>query len=377
MVRRHAILALVAFIAGAGCHAGNSGGLAKQEPALTKETLSKTRIIAQHNKNAAAITSLRASPSIVVAADGRSGKLNGQLAMVRPKDFRLDISSMMHKQADIGSNDKGFWFWVKDNSDKAIYVCDYDHVNASPLAVTMQPEWIIEAMGLREISDREAATISAKPGDKPGQVVLTQFRKDAKGDTLTKVTVVDESTGEIREHRLYAGAERELLARATISEHQRVTLKPTNDNPSGADVDLPSKFRLEWIVEKFSLDITMNETRVNPQFPKEQRTALFTEPPIPGAVRKDLALLGGAPAASSSRIYESMPRSSVRLGQPEAVPMDVDGALRSTGQPLSANLANTQAQPTGVVGAPIPSGADPDAVRASSWRNRQLPIFEQ
>ena len=384
MVRRHAILALVALISGAGCHAGPAGGLTRSEPPLAKETISKTRFIAKHNKNAASILSLQASPSITVRdGEGHQGRLSGKMAMDRPKDFRLEISLHGRPQADIGSNDQGFWFWVKDNKDQAIYVCDYEHVDASPLTVTMQPEWIMEAMGLREISEREAATISAEKGDKPGQLVLTQLRKDeSKNQTYTKVTVVDEQTGSIKEHRLYSGAKKDLLARATITETKQIQMKPTDENPSGSLVDFPSRIQLEWIVENFSLDITMDpSTKINPQFPPKQRMALFTEPTISGAKRQNLALLGNG-SSPKSWIRESSPRSGmgIRLGQPEAESNGVEGATRSRGdsQSLSADLSDSPSRPSEYVGPQVPRGTDPEAVQASANRRGWgSPIVEQ
>ena len=40
--------------------------------------------------------------------------------------------------------------------DKSIYWCNYDELDSSPLAVTYQPDWIIEALGLKPISAEEA-----------------------------------------------------------------------------------------------------------------------------------------------------------------------------------------------------------------------------
>ena len=363
MVGRHAILGLAALLLVAGCHAGSPGGLKRPDPPLAMDTISKARIIAQHNKNAAAIKSLKATPSIVFAAGDQQGKLSGRLAMARERDFRLEISSTLHKQADIGSNSKGFWFWVNEKQDKAIYVCDYDRVNASPLAVTMQPDWILEAMGLREISEREAATISASKGDKPGQLVLTQLRNDPKGGALTKVTVVDESSGEILEHRLYSGAKEKLLAKATISQTQGIKML---DDPEGLVVNFPARIKLDWIVENFSLDITMGEPRINPEFAKEARALLFNEPKISGAVRTDLAKLGNAPASASSRIYESAPRSGIRLGKPEIDPISVDGALTPAGgSQSSADVPDLPSRAIGYVGPKIPRGVDSEAVAPS------------
>jgi hypothetical protein len=303
------------------------------------------------------------------------------MAMERPRGFKLDLRAPMNgKVADIGSNDKEFWFWVSDKKDKKIYVCDYQDVKDSQLAVTYQPDWIVEAMGLREISPRDAATIAARPGEKEGELVLTQARNDNRGGMLTKETIVYKDSGRIKEHRLWAGPKKDpkdLLARATVIRHQEITLKPTDEDPSGATIQLPEIFKLEWVAEKFALEVTMSEVKVNTVFAPEQRTALFKEPEIAGITRVNLAQLS-SPAGAASQVYETLPdrRSGVRLGQPEPVRTEVEGAYRPRRDPApaSSDLSLNLPRPsTEVVGAPIPRGRDPEAYRASavrrsSWR---------
>ena len=371
MVRRNAILGLAALLAATGCNAGTSNGLRRSEPPVTREAISTTRIIAQINKNAASIDSLMADSSMVVDGDGQSVRLDGKLAMERPKDFRFDIRFHGRPEADIGSNEKGFWFWLNDKKDKAIYVCDYANAGANPLGVTMQPDWILEAMGLREITEREANTIQASKGDRPGQLVLTQLRTDPRGGSLTKVTVVDEK-GEILEHRLYAGAKEKLLARATISQTQHIDVGSTEAGTKGTVVSFPAKIKLEWVVEKFTLNITMGRTSINPEFPETQRAFLFNEPKL-GVERRDLARLNGnAQGAASSSIYESDPRpgirSGIRLGKPESEPTGVEGASfdQSSRAQAPADLASLPTLPSEYVGPQVPTAPESEAVRAAA-----------
>ena len=80
--------------------------------------------------------------------------------MVRPRNFKLElISHMGQTKADIGSNDEEFWFWVQNDDDRSIYWCNYDDLESSALAVTYQPDWIMEALGLKPITPEEAASI--------------------------------------------------------------------------------------------------------------------------------------------------------------------------------------------------------------------------
>ena len=392
MVRRPWIAASFSILLGFGCHAGPPKDLARTEPSITRSDLLAEKYIAKHNKNAAAIRSLEASPSITVVGD-RGGRANGHLALEGKRNFRLEVEAFHKPLADIGSNDQEFWFWVKDDKEKAIYVCD--HTNTSQLAVTLQPDWIMEAMGLREFSDTEAKTVHAKPGEAPGTLILTQSRKDPRGQIYTKETLVVEKDGEIREHKLFSnsGARKELLASAIVSKYMYIKYENTpakNTDVSDGDpistptqtlVQIPGNVRLTWVKENLSIDIAMTSAKVNPTFAPRRKMALFTEPPIPGATRRDLAMLTPPTSASapSSRVYESrpIPRSGISLGNPQPSPISAEGTTRRAIDPvpLSADLSSTPAQPVGVVGALVPSGSDDSAVRASSGgRLRPAPL---
>ncbi len=392
MVRRHFLAGLLSILAGFGCHAGPPTNLAKSEPSIKRSDVSAAKFIAKHNKNAANITSLEASPSIALVNDqGERGKrVSGRLALEGKKNFHLEIefSGLRTPLADIGSNDREFWFWVKDDKEKAIYVCEHKNVASSQLAVTLQPDWIMEAMGLREFTSDEAKKINAKDGDAPGTIVLTQFRRDSRGQTYTKETIVDEQKAEILEHRLYSGARTELLASAVMSKYNYYILNGPSGkglSPTGSDtgtqpvqtfVRLPGNVRLTWVKENFAIDITMPKATINPTFPANRRLALFEEPKIPGTTRRDLALLEPAkPTAPSSRVYESkpIPQSKIVLGRPEEPgSVDMGGVSRRSIEPipLSADLSSTPAQPIDVVGAPIPS-ADSNTIQTSSSPGRR------
>ncbi|WP_435005916.1 hypothetical protein P12x_003655 [Tundrisphaera lichenicola] len=378
MVRRKLCLALTAFAVGTGCHAGLSGNTTRQPPALPRETVTVKKFVDQHNQNAAAIKAVSARPRIEASVDGKAAGVKGYMDFERPRGFRLALRGTgVGQVADIGSNDQEFWFWIKDNEQKAIYFCDYKDVNDSQLAITYQPDWIIESLGFREIDEREAATIAATtPVDHPELLILTQARRDNRGEMLKKETIVNKETGRIKEHRLWS-ANKELLAKATVTNYKLYTLNPTEDANAATQIYLPENFRLEWVAEKLVLNVTMDNATINPVFPREMRQAKFTEPKDLAQNRVNLAQLG-APAGNASRIHETMPspRSGVRLGQPEPVQTEVEGALRPAKldpPPLPTELSGTYTRSTGVVGAPIPRGLDPEAFQASSNRQSWRP----
>src|SRR5262249_16893173 len=148
--------------------------------------------------NAERVQSLRAFPEVTVTftePNGRkqSGSVNGRLAMERPRSFKLLLKSHVAEEADIGSNEDEFWFWNRRNEEKAVYVCHYSEAGDSPLPGSLQPDWIVEALGLREIPPQDEKRIIVRRGQQPGTLVLTDKRTSPLGETTYKVTVVDEA----------------------------------------------------------------------------------------------------------------------------------------------------------------------------------------
>lgn len=371
MVRHRSILAALSLAIGTGCHAGRPPRVPNADTPISRPDVVATQFVEQHNRNASSVRSLTAHPRINTVGDsGRQrfvGRANGNLALDGDKNFRLEIATVIKPVADIGSNDEGFWFWADDDPTKAIYVCDYKDIDSCQLGVSMQPDWIMEAMGLRRFTEAEAKTMHSRQGPTPDTFLLTQSRKDAKQQTLVKETLVDQSTLRIKEHRLYAhtGSKKELLASAVVSQYKPYKLASDPaapaDQPAGTAL-IPDKLRLTWVMEKekFTLDITMSDVRVNPNFKPAARAELFSEPKIAGTTRQDLALLDPA-TTPASRVYESRPIPSsggIGLGAPEPSPIGSERATRRQidPAPLTPDLSATPAQPAGVVGAMVPRG---------------------
>src|SRR4051794_4561693 len=92
MVARHALIALLAATAAAGCRAAGGGRVAGPELPAPRATATARQVADQHNRNAQAIRSLIARPEITV--QGRrflGGSAAGNLALERPHNFRLQL----------------------------------------------------------------------------------------------------------------------------------------------------------------------------------------------------------------------------------------------------------------------------------------------
>jgi len=391
---RPATFALLAttLLAASGCRTAGVNNLARQDALPSRVEESAVDLLVEHNRNAERVRSLEAKPSVSSAGRGATGSLQGKLALELPRNFKLGLFMPISGQAaaDIGSNEQEFWFWAKDSPDKAVYYCNYDETGASPMsAAGLQPDWIIEALGLRVVTDAEAAKIKVTRGKTPGTLTLTESQATTRGEPLIKETVLDETTGRIREHWVYSADHKTPLAHAVVTDYKDYPV-PTETGSHPEKVYLPQKLRLEWTQqEKMALDVTLSRVQVNPTFTAERREALFVEPKFSNYARVDLERTGLASAEETpppTSVRETLPAPApaprVRLSAP--TPLGIDGARRSSGDPaaLSADLI-PPAYARGVeevVGPPIPTIAEPVprfVESRSGWRGSMAAGLER
>src|SRR5262249_11521819 len=148
--------------------------------------------IAEHNRNAESIDSLEARPTIGLRSRLRKGQGDGRLAMVRPRNFKLEISStaMSRSLANIGSNNDEFWFWVPNTEDPSIYWCKYSEIESSALSMAFQPDWIIETIGLRPITPEEAEGIRVERTTDPNTSALLFPPSKSQGQSYQRMMIV-------------------------------------------------------------------------------------------------------------------------------------------------------------------------------------------
>ncbi len=329
-----------------GCRAsGFNQGLTAPEPLPAQAPSQAAEFIERTNANAARVASLESPASIHMERNLQERRMafsvSGEMALERPRSFRMLLSSVARTEADIGSNDSEFWFWTsRDNRDRAIYVCEYGEGGEATLPGAMQPDWIIEAMGLRSIPADEAvaATVKTLPS---GETLLTTRRRGSQpGERLIKETVFDTATGRVKEHRLLSelqGAAPSLLASARIKTSQALRTPSATDPNEDEVATIPTAITLAWYQPReakphYQMDVTLSKPILNPKFDAERRTELFTEPVIRGFARRSLrdntAMAAEVPSTRKSRSIPPSPSAGrpgfvnddngVELGEPEA-----------------------------------------------------------
>lgn len=371
-VVRQTVLALLVAFAAAGCRTAGVDNLARPEPLVPRTSMDATELIAEHNRNANRVKSFEARPSIKVTSSRLTGSVNGRLAMERPRNFKLELATTLNNVADIGSNDQEFWFWLKDSQEKAVYVCNYDESGTSPLAATLQPDWIVEALGLRVIPEDEAAETTVKPG-KDGTLVLTYSPKQGDpGASFVRETVVSESTHRIKQLRVFSADHKTLLAQAFVTDYQNVAVR-SDDGSAEEPAYVPKNLRLDWLQEKLSLNVFLKEPKANMTFSEERRALVFVEPKIQGYSRVNLAERPGvANGRGPTTIRETrpVPPAGIKLGEPAS--LGTDDSARISGDPVAfaPDLPPTGSLTDQIVRPAIPQAPEPEFQRTGNSNRR-------
>lgn len=206
-----------------------------------------------------------------------------KLLCEQPRSFRLHAGTLGSSEADIGSNNEEFWFWVKRNDPPDLYYCSYEDLKRNPnivLPFPFRPEYALEAMGMAEYPrDGDYEVLQGK-----GTISLVQKVQGANGQPVRKVIVfksTPQSTGsQVIEYQLLDAQNNKELCSAKILDARRV---------NGAIV--PTRIAFSWPKEKMQLRITLNRPEVN-TLPPQSGQASFSRQNLTNLRAVDLARLG-------------------------------------------------------------------------------------
>jgi hypothetical protein len=361
-VGRLMLLAVAVTLGSSGCVLLNNRQPQLAAKPLTKRTIDVAEFVAEHNRNAERIDNLKARPSVGIAGKRLRVRADGRLAMQRPRDFKLEMDSVRGKQADIGSNDEKFWFWVQNDEDKSIYWCNYSDLKSSELPITFQPDWIVEALGLKPITPEEAAEIRVKEGPERGTTTLIFPPIENKADTYTRVMVVANDTLRIKEYRILAGDRQTVLAQAMVKGYKEHEVDSTKTTVA-SKCYLPDEIQFDWKKEGLALDVAIQDVTINRLDPAVA-SRIFEEPRIQGYTRQNLANLKLVQPGGSRTVRRTLPppepRNGVRLGRP--APADDDGSTVPRLTPaVGQRGAGRKAPLEDLVRAPIPTASNADS----------------
>jgi hypothetical protein len=203
----------------------------------------------------------------------------GKMVCQKPLNFRLVANVIGNPQADIGSNQNEFWYWIAKNDPPYLVHCSYQDLQRGNVRIPFpfQPEWAMEAMGMAEYKPGQYQV--AKRGNKYELIGETV----SQGQRVQKVTVFnsERSNVQVTDHQLRTPAGK-VICSAHIKDAQII---------NGAVV--PRKITFAYPAEKLELSMTLfaspKQVTVNREISAEQTSALFTRPKMEGIQSYDLA----------------------------------------------------------------------------------------
>jgi hypothetical protein len=205
---------------------------------------------------------------------------------VAPGRFRLraGLGMLGGEEVDLGSNDEVFWFWVRREEPPALYFCRHDQFATSQarLSMPIQPDWLIEAMGIG-VLDPGLAYQGPKP--LPNDRLQISAIRDTPEGPVTKVMILDGGQGWILEQHL-SDAQGRPIASAFTSKHRRDPL---------TGLTMPTVVQVNCPRAKFSMQLDLGNPEINPPRLAGNPGQLWTMPTYPNTPLVDLASPAGLP----------------------------------------------------------------------------------
>jgi len=224
------------------------------------------------------------SNNVVIQSKGRGPvpiRLNAGLAVERPLNFRLRVRSLAGDEADFGSNQERFWFWMRRAEPRHVYTARHNQLGqvGQQMQIPFEPEWLMQALGVIPL-DEQGYTMHHHPSD-PGKVSMEITRRAPDGQMVRQSMVIDLCLGVIEQHNLF-NAQGRLLAKAVLADFQ---MDPDSH------VRLARRIHLEWPQHQMQMSLTIKKLVVNPTGMTRQTWQL---PQIPDSPLVDLSQVSNA-----------------------------------------------------------------------------------
>jgi hypothetical protein len=253
-------------------------------PRLPMENPTAASLVSYLNENARRVQSLECHDLDLDCKEGsQSAGLRGQMVCQKPRNFRMSARVIGKDAVDFGSNEQEFWFWISQAKPQPyLFHCSYQDYQRNPVALPfpIQPDWIMEALGMAEYGAPEKYLVVVQPQN----VELIEATTSPQGRPMRKITVFSRgATGgnapQVRAHILQ-DERHQIVCAAYITEVQ-------TDRATGAIV--PRRVKIICPADKVELSMRLDDVAVNSQISGERAARLFSRPAMANVATYDLA----------------------------------------------------------------------------------------
>ncbi|MAG94688.1 MAG: hypothetical protein CMJ48_13225 [Planctomycetaceae bacterium] len=234
----------------------------------------KDELVEHLNRNITRLYSWQ-STAVKIRASGFPMSLDGTIAVESPRNFRVRAKFLTSEEADFGSSQEQFWFWMRRSEIKNVITVKHEDAEQAQqvLQLPFEPDWLMQALGVIPLVPDEFSLI--RPDLSSTEVRLVSEHTTAREERIQKVLYVDTCLGRITRQVLYDSRNR-LVAQAVFGNHEL-------DPETG--ITMPHLIQLDWPQAEMSLRLKIGPIDVNPLEIPEQAWELRD---VPGYPRIDL-----------------------------------------------------------------------------------------
>lgn len=248
-----------------------------QAPPLitTSETPTLEQLTSAINRNSMMIRNMTTEDATIMIP-GVFFQLRSRITFERPKRLRVQAGvGVTGQELDFGSNDELFWIWVRRNPSQETWYCRHDQFPTSPLRsmVPIEPDWIIEALGITEFlpTDRHEGPFQTEDGN-----LMVVTRKQTAAGIFVKKTTLGAKTGWVLRQEMYS-PQNELVALAVSRDHRY---------DQGSGILYAQRIDVQCQGAEGKMTIDLGTPKFNAQLPFA--SSMFTMPTFDGFKPVDL-----------------------------------------------------------------------------------------
>ena len=210
--------------------------------------------------------------TIDINADGNTIGVSSMMVCQTPRNFRMSGVVASNPVVEVGSNNKEFWFWIRENKPPYLYHCSYDDLaRGVKVPFPFQPDMVLNALGLAQYDpskEYKMQFVDDKRGHK--SIELTENALSLQRTPIQKVTVFDSQAAQFPRPQVLAHIVKDeqgkVICVANIRSTQRV----------GANgVILPKEITFNWPDQKLQMKMRLENPRVIPM-PESKVATVFT-----------------------------------------------------------------------------------------------------
>lgn len=174
---------------------------------------------------------------------GHRFKLSGNLYYGKPKNFRMEINSILGKEADIGSNSQAFWYWSRRNKTPGLHYAAHEDLSKTRLKTPFNPMFLRATLGAEVLPSENCKVVENQTS-----YMLVYPRENASGEPILFSVFVNKSK-KVVEGYLVSDQSGKTLAACEVQQFAG---------------DLPSKILYSWYEENRVMLMQFDNVKVNP-----------------------------------------------------------------------------------------------------------------